>query len=235
VGGLGFTSASNTILGLDRTAGTVLFQSRQTSGTILQGEERNYAKNVWDQTTRLLFSSGEGTGKTQAIFEMGTAGAFYQPRAHLFRTAGVSNMHPLMGFAGAGSATHFLRQSATNGSAIVTSSFANNIVEVELLPSYAKGRLVFFDENQSDRWRPVTLVAGSAFPMSQFIGAPYVYAGTAAVSAAGYNGGDFPLYLPANQSLRAVFGRNASSTTYTTPVDGDAGTAKFSLKIIEMA
>jgi hypothetical protein len=141
----------------------------------------------------------------------------------------------MVGFAGVGSATHFLRQSSTLGSAIASTSFANNIVEVELLPAYAKGRLVFFDENESDRWRPVTLVAGSAFPMSQFIGAPYVYAGTAAVSAAGYNGGDFPLYLPANQSLRAVFGRNAASTTYTTPVSGDAGTAKFSLKIIEMA
>jgi hypothetical protein len=144
-------------------------------------------------------------------------------------------MQVMVGFAGAGSATHYLRQSATLGSAIESYSFTNNIVEVELLPSYAKGRLVFFDENQSDRWRPVTLIAGSAFPMSQFIGAPYTYAGTAAVNAAAYNGGDFPLYVPANQSLRAVFGRNASSTTYTSPVSGDAGTAKFSLKIIEMA
>jgi hypothetical protein len=230
----GYTSAAaaNTILGLNRTAGTVLFQSRQTSGTILAGEERFYNKMYWDQTTRLYATIGSDTTRTQAIFRMGTAGAFYQPRAHMFRNAGISNSQVLMGFAGAGSATHHLYQSLTLGSSIVTNSFANNIVEATLLPAYAKGRLVFFDENQSDRWRPVTLVVGSAFPMSQFIGSPWINSSTPQQF---FTGGDFPLYVPANEPLIGVFSRNAIATSYTSPVSGDAGTAKFSLKIIEMA
>ncbi len=228
----GYTSAANMILGLDRTAGTVLFQSRQTSGTILAGEERFYNKMYWDQTTRLYATSSSDTQKTQAIFRMGTAGAFYQPRAHMFRRAGVSNGQPLMGFAGDGSATHHLYQSTTLGSSIVTNSFANNIVEATLLPAYAKGRLVFFDENQSDRWRPVTLVTASGFPFSQFIGSPWVNSTTPQQF---FTGGDFPLYVPPNEPLIGVFSRNAIATSYTIPVDGDAGTAKFSLKIIEMA
>jgi hypothetical protein len=116
----------------------------------------------------------------------------------------------------------------------VTNSFANNIVEATLLPAYAKGRLVFFDENQSDRWRPVTIVAGSAFPMSQFIGSPWVNSTTPQQF---FTGGDFPLYVPANEPLIGVFSRNAIAiaSSVTSPVSGDAGTAKFSLKIIEMA
>jgi hypothetical protein len=139
-----------------------------------------------------------------------------------------------MGFAGAGSAEYILTNTASSGSSISTTQFDNNLIDVQLLAASDKGRLVFHDVNLSDRWRPVTLSAGSAFPVSSFVGSINNYV-SASTGLAGYTGGDFPLYLPANTTLTATFSRAVSASAASGPVSQPAGTAKFAIKVIQLA
>jgi hypothetical protein len=225
------TDALTDMIGLDRTAGTLLFRSVQNSGTVLAVFPR--MANSFDPATRLHHSNG---GSAHAIYKIGQPGEFYQPLNFAVKSVNTqaASIAGWAGFAGAGSAEYILRSTSVGGSSITTTYFSHNLVNVELLAATDKGRLVFHDANLSDRWRPVSLSAGSSFAVSPFIGS-INYSLAAATGLAGYTNGDFPLYLPANTPLNATFSRVVAGTAATAPVDQLAGTAKFALKVIQLA
>jgi hypothetical protein len=228
----GNSNAKNNMVGLDRTAGTLLFRSVQHSGTVLRIDDGYALANVFDPVRRMTFNLGNSA---HALYKLGDAGEFYQPRNFAFRSTltGSSN-NGWMGFAGAGSAEYSLTNNASGGSTIYSTEFDNNLIDVQLLAASDKGRLVFHDVNLSDRWRPVTLSAGSAFPVSSFVGSINNYL-AAATGLAGYTGGDFPLYLPANTTLTATFSRAVIANGASEAANQPAGTAKFALKVIQLA
>jgi hypothetical protein len=205
----------------------------QHSGTVLRVNSTEPTTNVFDPVTRLHHSQG---GSAHCIYKIGQPGEFYQPLnfAVKYVNTQASLVTGWMGFAGAGSAEYALRSASLGGSSIITQKFSHNLVDVELLAASDKGRLVFHDANLSDRWRPVSLSAGSSFAASPFIGS-INYSLAAATGLAGYTNGDFPLYLPANTPLTATFSRVVVGTAAGSAATQPAGTAKFALKVIQLA
>ena len=228
-------------VGLDRTAGTRLFRSPQLSGTAVRPESEGYRPlPAWDSSTKLHAYANDNL---LHAFKTGSPGEFYTARSILSErstsgTPGFYGHYTKLTLAGAGSATHIIYDSVQYGTAITSYAIGGVISDVEILPAATKGRLVFFDRQTSDEYFPVTINAGSSYPLLPQLGQLMSDGGTTGVGAGAllgqYGPGEFPMYLPANTSLSATFSRvsrfNSFSQSSTT-----AATATFGVKTIDLA
>jgi hypothetical protein len=218
-------------VGLDRTAGSVIFRSLQTSGTIYRIEDATFRTAGWDPTTR-LFGSFNSSRSLGGFVKFGAAGEFYSPITFVYKTAIATHnrFNAFPSFAGAGSATHFIVNEQTNGSTISTQNLRNLWTDVTVLSAESFGRMVYFDRNLSSQWAPATITSASAFPM-----VPVGDIGMNSSNIGQFNNPDFPLYLPANQSLSATFSRVVAYQGESTNQTTSASTGTFAVRTIKMA
>jgi hypothetical protein len=222
---------TKSMVGFDRTMGTVLWRSsynnttnRSTPSDTVQGDAGLY------DPTRRLFAFNAGRAE---VYALGSAGAFYNPmRPFYYLSNSNSGYDGNAVMMGAGSATHFLYR-ANNGSAVQSIPFDPFYTTVTI-PAASNGRILIADDSPNIIGnRYATIAATSAVPLNTIFGdLTSTTLGVGALAPA------FPIYLPANETLKLHLTTSTGdwrTSSFTSYDNFNAGTQVFTFRTIGLA
>jgi len=222
-------------VGLDRTAETVLFRSMVTSGTVSRimalGAEFN-PMQPFDPVTRLY---GDGANNFISVFALGAVGDMYGPTYYVNKASSTAALSQANGFpvmVGPGSATDMCWTTDANGTSMKSQRMVEQWLSVEVLAASTVGRIVWYDPSSAANQFPAAVRASNASP---FTGLGFQYRSNSNVLSPMDNP-SFPLYLPANAAMTAVFSRQSYFTgSFAGATIVAAMTATFKVRTLSLS